>query len=891
MRNLVAFLFCCCFQFIWTQELTYHFVDDIKFMRQDKHGFIYLISNNSICLFDGKEVHSSCLYTEEQINDALIHTEGEYYVAIGNRFLKYDNQIIKEEYILDDLITRLQFHENDILIGTLGKGIFSYSINSNTISTLGIKGYINDIAKLGSHSYVISDTELFKIDHNLKPIKRLVLTELLPKQILAYGNNNLAILMNNGKVIFLNTELEILSTYQSNTFKPNELEGKNGLLFAIDDNFLKQWDNDEFIELKKGTFEHLSLVQSLLFTSYKDKIESVNILSSSYPIDRTFSIFNENNQFWLGREGKISLFENGEITKNIAFPELYKNSYVSSLIVHNQMIYAGTMGNGILIFDSNTGKYLNSFKKLEDKLNEQNIIKLHYIDNNLWVGFLNGLKVYNLDNQLLLRDYTDLLKNNYLYTFYAKNSSDFFLGTSDDGLIHVKNNEPKYYFKGSSVYSIVETPYGIIFSVEGKGVYLLKDDDVTNLSDQYFFRSNNIYNITYVDDNILLSHDDGVDILDFKNQRVNYISNESLSEPNLNSSAYSSSNTLVGFENGIIKFSNNLLNEVNNKELVLYPPLLFDDKVEKSKTNFEYDENVWSFLFESQNYYAPNQRYYKYRLRPLEEQWKSTTQEKVTYYNLTSGDYNFEVSGGGHRNFRPIQIKNYEFTIAKPFWMMYWFWILSLLLLIGIIFGIIKYREQQVIKKEQLKSFEIQYEYQRIKDQINPHFLFNSFNSLIGIVEENPNKATKVLEKLSSMFRAILKHEKSEIISLHEELELAKQYFEIHKIRYQDLIQLDIKSIEEAHQKFVIPFSLQLLIENAIKHNIINKRSKLTITIKEDSGYLIVSNNLNKKNKNVLSLGLGLENLIKRHEMILNKKPIIEEELKHFTVRIPYIYE
>jgi len=203
----------------------------------------------------------------------------------------------------------------------------------------------------------------------------------------------------------------------------------------------------------------------------------------------------------------------------------------------------------------------------------------------------------------------------------------------------------------------------------------------------------------------------------------------------------------------------------------------------------------------------------------------------------------------------------------------------------------VKYRENQIQKKEELKGIQLQFEYQRLKDQINPHFLFNSFNSLIGIVEDNPKQAAQVLEKLSSLYRTILKHEKTKVISLFEELELTKQYFEIHKIRFQDLIHLEIPEIEDSQTKFVIPFSLQLLIENALKHNVINSKSKLVISITDEKGFLKVSNNLNKKNKKSTSLGLGLENLMKRHEMILNLKPIIEKDQNYFTVKIPYIHE
>ncbi|WP_412986511.1 histidine kinase [Pontimicrobium sp. IMCC45349] len=891
MKWIITLLFFFVIHFSWTQEINYHFVDDIKFLKQDKFGFIYLISNQSICKFDGKEVHSSCLHLDEQINDVLILSEHDYFVAIANKLVRYQNKQKANEHLFDEIITSLELYETGFLIGTSGNGLFFYSFDTEEILKLKVKGFVNDIATVNNKIFVITDTELIKIDEKLNSIKSVSLFELLPKQIVAYGEHEIAILMNDGKVVFANSNLDFFHTFHSESFKPIEITGENGLLYAIDKHTLKEWRNSEFIQIKNGDFEHVTKVQSLLLTTHNNSVKSINVLSEIFGIDKTFSIYSFNNQFLLGREGSISLFQNGDVLRNIDFPHKFKSSYVSSIIVHGNSIYAGTMGKGILVFNLDKSEFSHLFKDQSQTINEKNIIKLHSENNQLWVGYLNGLKVFDINSQELVNDYKELLKDNYLYTFYVKNENDFFLGTSNNGLIHVENGRPEYYFKGSSVYSIVDTPKGVVFSVEGKGIYLLKNAKTINLSSQYFFRSNNIYNIMYVNDNVLFSNEFGVDILNLNSRKMDYVSKEILSDIQLNSNAFNSTHSLIAYGNGILQFNNSLLDEAHNNELVLEPPLLYDEAIKEEKNEFNYDDNVWSFLFESQNYYAPSQRYYKYRLHPLEEEWKNTTQEKVTYYNLSSGNYTFEVSSGGHRNFMPTHIKNYHFIIKKPFWMQPWFWGILFFVLVILVYVIVKYREQQVIKKEQLKSVEIQYEYQRLKDQINPHFLFNSFNSLIGIVEDNPDKATKVLEKLSAMYRTILKHEKSEVISLFEELELAQQYFEIHKIRYQDLIQLKIHNVDKANKKYVIPFSIQLLIENAIKHNIINKKSKLKVTIEEEQEFLIISNNINKKNKNVLSLGLGLENLIKRHEMILKKKPIVEENDTTFKVKIPYIDE
>ncbi len=891
MRLFLIILFAIGFQGLIAQEYSYHFEDEIKLLRQDVQGFVYLISNQSVCKFDGEEVHSTCLHLNKQINDAAILSEDKYYIASGNSFLVYEKLTKIQEYDFNEIITCLEILGDNLYIGTSGSGLYAYSLKTNDLSSIIEEGFINDIVSLENSIFIITDSEVIKINENLEIIKAVKLPGFLPKQIVVYDSGKLAILLNSGQIVFVNSDLTINAVHNPNEFKPLEIAGKRGFLYAIDRNELRKWEIDDFELMKKGAFNNLIQVQSQLFTTNKNTIESFNILSKFHDIKNVFSLYSDQDMVWLGKEGKISLFQKNKLLQEFDFPENYKTSYVSSLVKHKNKIYAGTMGKGILVFDTSKKEFSIGFQKMDPNPDEQNIIKLQVVGDMLWVGYLNGLKVFDLNNHIIVYDFTDLLKNNYLYTFHARNPNQFYLGTSDNGFINVMNGKPEYFFKDQSVYTIVETPYGIIFSVEDNGVFVKDEKTITNLSDQYFMRSNDIYNISYVNGNVMFAHNQGVDILEWKTRQMSYVSNESLAEPNLNSNVVIGSNYLIGFENGIFELNTRLLSEVHNDGLVLNPALLFDEEISTDQNKFKFNDNVWSFLFESINYSAPNERYYKYRLNPLEEEWKTTTQEKVTYYNLRPGNYNFQLSSGGHRNFNPSKLKTYEFSISKPFWMLSWFWVLLLIILIVSVYLIVKYKENQIIKKEKLKNVQIQYEYQRIKDQINPHFLFNSFNSLIGVVEENPKKSVAILEKLSAMFRTVLKYENTEIINLSEELEIAIQYFEIHKIRYQDLISLEIQDLDKTKSKFVIPMSLQLLIENAIKHNIINKQNKLEMVITEEEGYLVFTNNINKKNKKALSLGLGLENLIKRNEMILKKSPLIEERKEFFVVKIPYLYE
>jgi hypothetical protein len=177
-----------------------------------------------------------------------------------------------------------------------------------------------------------------------------------------------------------------------------------------------------------------------------------------------------------------------------------------------------------------------------------------------------------------------------------------------------------------------------------------------------------------------------------------------------------------------------------------------------------------------------------------------------------------------------------------------------------------------------------------LKNQVDPHFLFNSLNSIIDLIEEDPDTAIDAVGMLSKTYRSILEYGKIDTIDLKTELKLAEQYFQIHKLRYQHLIQLNITEMPIELNYRLLPLSLQFLIENAIKHNQINRKHQLKVDIFIEGDYLVVENQVNFKKQAVPSTALGLINLKKRYAQLTKKEVVIIENQNKFTVKLPLIY-
>lgn len=199
-----------------------------------------------------------------------------------------------------------------------------------------------------------------------------------------------------------------------------------------------------------------------------------------------------------------------------------------------------------------------------------------------------------------------------------------------------------------------------------------------------------------------------------------------------------------------------------------------------------------------------------------------------------------------------------------------------------------KWKTSQIIA-EKLKRETIKAQLESIRNQIDPHFLFNNFNTLYGLIEEDSKLAKEYLLELSEIYRYILQNKDEEVVTLATEIDIAKSYMFLMKNRYAEAIHIEwqININESVH--YLPPLTLQMLLENAIKHNSIEEENPLQVTISaENDGYIEVKNNLRKRT-DILSTRLGLDNL-KQRIHYLSDKPLEIIELENmFTVRVPLL--
>ena len=200
-----------------------------------------------------------------------------------------------------------------------------------------------------------------------------------------------------------------------------------------------------------------------------------------------------------------------------------------------------------------------------------------------------------------------------------------------------------------------------------------------------------------------------------------------------------------------------------------------------------------------------------------------------------------------------------------------------------------KYKQENKVKEQKVIASTASAKFDALKNQLDPHFLFNSLNVLTSLIEEDPYQAQKFTTSLSKVYRYVLEQKNKDLVSVDEELQFAKTYVRLLKMRFEDSIIFDVPEASKNPEAKIVPLSLQLLLENTVKHNIVTSKKPLHIKVEEIDDMLVVSNNLQEKQVVKKSTGVGLQNIRQRYDILTDKEVRIEKTASFFNVYLPML--
>lgn len=193
------------------------------------------------------------------------------------------------------------------------------------------------------------------------------------------------------------------------------------------------------------------------------------------------------------------------------------------------------------------------------------------------------------------------------------------------------------------------------------------------------------------------------------------------------------------------------------------------------------------------------------------------------------------------------------------------------------------------IQAAELEKEKFNLQYHQLKNQVNPHYLFNTLTSLDGLIHTNPDLASDFVRHMAKVYRYVLQHKENEVVSLDEELEFIRHYINLLHIRYGQGLNIHYTISDAAKERGIVMVTLQMLIDNAVKHNIVQASTPLKVIIWDEGDYLIVHNNKQLRTQIETSNGQGIVQLKQLYAFLSDKSILIEDNKEHYTIKIPLL--
>ena len=584
------------------------------------------------------------------------------------------------------------------------------------------------------------------------------------------------------------------------------------------------------------------------------------------------------------------------------------NINVISLYYDQQgIIWTGTFGQGLYILDpaTNRAKHLTE----SDKLSNSSILNIDGKDNKVWLATLGGITEITWDNHPFdgtLR-VTDLQQRynfppGYVYDVLVARDGRVWFGTDGKGLFYLEKDElhkmPVEIWLPDSTTASIRTIYSIAEDLQShlwistvKGLVLCVDDDLRVLD--YTITPQGVDNSLIVDrsGHVMIIREGEIAIVEDSAQIIelsDVIDLEGFT-PSINAAATDKDGTVwIADANRILHY--HPVSKSEKRGLLLnFESVSPGDWWLPGPLRIKPDSNFLDIRYVGLWYVDPGAVHYRYMLEGHEPQWIYTQERRAVYSRLSPGSYRFIVQAARGQDFDKASQLEKIIVVLPPFYQRWWFITLFAIIAGSIIFWIFRSRLNRLRKLHTLEKEKTTHQLHAIQAQVNPHFLFNSFNTLSSIIEEDQQAAVDYVDQLAAFFRGALMHRDDELIPISQEMEIVRNYTYILRKRYGENIRIEEKI--ENSTGMIAPLSIQLLVENAIKHNRVSADRPLSIAISVDAHWVEVSNPIQPKFQPANeSTGFGLSSLVTRYAYLTPKKIDIRNANHIFSVRIPVIY-
>ncbi len=905
----------------------------------DKNGIIWLCTEDGLYLSDGVNVS-----VPEGINSgpftvtAIVETSGNKIIVGTDKgaILQFKNYALSGNSFNGQLtefpISSIKEDAQErLFIGTKGKGIFVLE-NNKIVNFSSVNGLNDDF--IYTIEITHNDTLLIGSDRGinfckLSNGKLTILSELTDKNGLK-DNMVTQLKMSKSGMLCIGSQDFGFQIYNVNThqFLVNDAMHGVGSISCIEN-----MENEQWVGLEDGQIMDVEYSPTFLVRPLTDKgnrlFQRVQKIVS-WDLNTSLVIANKRVYITSGewnekiespdrnselkcltyfKQELYAVYESGIFTKKQhqswqkrvpIFSSINYKAISSICVDNNGVIWLGSLNDGLIFIASNG---FASTIMLDNINFDMSIFTLTIIEDKLLVGTMNGIFMVNWKTKTMsinndsLSNAIQATRGKYIYTIIGNSLKKLHFGTDSYGYGIIENGNINFFTNFSSsnqksVLSMTATSdyQNIWFSTLDIGLFKMQQNDFFNKDKKYTFNKYRILGIgSDNNDNLFLVHENQISI-------VNPLRNQQYSLPydnhdiNLNNNMISQTNEFIfiGTKDGIISIQPKRFKYPENIPVTVLNTLLFLKKLDSSHSmSFNHNEHDISFKCYFPWFQNPEQVRYEYYLEGFSSDTFESNENLISFPNLRPGKYIFKVRGKVEGFLLNTPWTLMPFEIRKAWYNSFWFYALASLIILFLFYLFVRLRLQQLRRVSEIKTNHLRQEIRVLNSQVNPHFLFNSFSSLIGLIETDSKKAVEYTENLSDFYRNIVKYKEAENIPIASELSITETYIMLQNIRFNGAIHFEVSEEIRNLNKNIPPMTFQILSENAIKHNKLNNKEPLSIKIENKNGVIYFSNNINLKITRENSTNSGLSFVKDRVFITTGKLIEIEQNDSFFIVKIP----
>lgn len=881
----------------------------IQNLETDTLGFIWMNDDHAIYRFNGEEVESKLTFDEEEIssfnhfkNRFLIGTSAGSVILVNPYTLK--KTILQDSSILQPVTDMLYIDEDHYACASYGSGIYIVADNKKIILSTDnglVSNEVYDVTFFNGYYCIATDQgiQLIKVDQNEVTIQTLGMEDGLSDLVVTHlikHENKLWYTDYDSHIGSIDTELFITNYAFETSSKVNTMTIQDQSIFIGTDNGLQKFENEQFtsqypydgqekiIEAEKDEEGNIWLVNksgslikgNLYFQKLQEEFDEI----------RTFT--KAGDQYIIGNKNGLFVKEHGQYIK-------LNDVNITHIIQVDNYYLVGTFSQGVMVYNKDL-QLIDQIKDWQD-IQDQSVLYIYADGNHVYISSLSGVKEFIIKNGKLspLKSYNDIIGPGYIYTI-QEFSGKMYFGTDRKGLVtwDKKSGDVEKHKtfasdeKIGSVFAITQDHQGKVwFTSDQKGVGYFEEGVPTIMNNQTNIADHYTTLVSTTNGNLLAVKGTTIDLIDPITHHVMYFDKELGLNNNISYlNTYHQENEETYFVHGhdIYRYTAALSVKIHpevviDKVLVNLSPTL-------NNNSFTQDENNIEFKYLGSWLTDPSKLTYQYKLEGYHTEWRSTRDNSISFIKLLPGHYNFKVRASENGRFADEPEDSFAFEIKRHFYNLWWVKGIGFIILSIIGWQIIKARESRKKEKLALEKLNIENQFINLKNQLNPHFLFNAFNTLIGLIEEDSDRSVFFIEKMTDFYRNMLEHGKQNTITLTQEKEMLSQYIDILKARFEGQLEISLQIEDATDDNVLPPMTLQLLLENAVKHNVVSSKKPLQVSIIQYKGRIIVRNRKVGLVQNAKGTKTGLENIKRRFELINIRAPEIIETDEVFEVKI-----